>query len=99
MTTATDTTKPMEQAPSDMRTEEPTFARIIGMFGGGLAILGVIAVIANQSGPRLVPSGLGYLFAAIGLMAMLFHSLRDGDLESRHSGRMAGNRILAKVPT
>ena len=104
MTTATDTTKPMEQAPSDMRTEEPTFARIIGMFGGGLAILGVIAVIANQSGPRLVPSGLGYLFAAIGLMAMLFHSLRDADLESRRAymffaiGLLVAAVVAALIP-
>ncbi len=97
MTTATDTTKPMEQAPSDMRTEEPTFARIIGLFGGGLMTLGVIAVIANHSGPRLVSSGLGYLFAAIGLMAMLFHSLRDGDLESRRAYMLFAIILLFKA--
>ncbi len=78
-------TSATELAPSAVQTDEPSVARIIGLIGGGLTLLGTIAIIANQYGPRIITEGWGYIFTALGLVAMLFHALRDSDLEFRRA--------------
>jgi ABC-2 type transport system permease protein len=74
-----------EFAPSDVTADEPTFARMIGGLGVALATLGTVAVIANQFGPRWIGPGMGYFLGAVGVAAMLYHAVRDADLEFRRA--------------
>lgn len=80
----------LNAAPSDLRTEEPTFARILGLGGLGLAVLGTAAIIANQYGPRFVGTSGGIVCAFVGLLALLYHAFRDGDVEFRRLYTFAG---------
>src|SRR5437870_905099 len=82
----TNTTEPVvETAPSEVRADEPTFARLVGALGLSAFVLGLIAIVANQYSPRWVGISGGYLFVAFGLAALLFHALRDGDVEFRRA--------------
>ncbi len=77
--------RPVEESPSNVRADEMGFTQIVGLTGMGLAALGAIVVIANQFSPRVLTAGTGYLLAAVGLVAMFYHSLRDGSLEIRRA--------------
>src|SRR5437763_73226 len=83
-----------EFAPSDVSADEPTAARLAGAVGLALAVLGAVAVIANQYGPRWIGTGGGYVFAALGLAAMLYHATRDADREFRRSYAAFGLALL-----
>lgn len=72
-----------ELPPSEVTSDEPALARLIGAGGAGIMLLGIIAVVANQFSPRWIPASWGYFFAAVGLAGMLFHALRDGNIEIR----------------
>lgn len=85
---------PTELAPSNVRTAEPSFARAMGAIGLSFALLGTIAVIANQYGPRFVGTAGGYIFAALGMALMIFHALRDGDIEFRRAYNLIGGVFL-----
>src|SRR5688572_21048929 len=74
-----------EFAPSDVTADEPTLARLLGGLGLAAAVLGAVAVVANQFGPRWIGTGAGYFIAAVGLAAMLYHAARDTDLEFRRA--------------
>jgi ABC-2 type transport system permease protein len=84
----------LNAAPSDIRSEEPTFARILGLGGLGLAVLGTAAIIANQYGPRFVGTSGGIVCAFFGLLALLYHAFRDGDVEFRRLYTFAGLLFL-----
>jgi ABC-2 type transport system permease protein len=73
----------LNAAPSEMRADEPTMARLLAIGGLGLAILGIIAVIANQYGPRIVGTTGGIVCTFLGLALLLYHAFRDGDSEFR----------------
>lgn len=87
--------RPVEQAPSEMRGEEPAFPQIVGLTGGGLALLGTIVVVANNTQPRILSAGTGFLLAAVGLVAMFYHALRDGSVEIRRGYTYFGFALLA----
>lgn len=73
-----------ETAPSALIEEGPTFARVVGFSGLFLLVLGSVVVISTRAlGPRWVPEGWGFLFAALGLALMLYHAITDGELEIR----------------
>lgn len=76
---------PVEVAPSNVRSDEMGFTQIVGLSGMGLAALGTIVVVANQFSPRVLTAGAGYLLAAVGLVAMFYHCLRDSSLEIRRA--------------
>ena len=84
-----------ELTPSDITRAEPAFARILGMFGLGFVVLGSAAVIANQFGPRWIPESGGYLCIVLGLAAMAYHAVRDGDLEIRRLYGLLAAILLA----
>lgn len=88
------TTAPPEVAPSNTQREEPVIARLIGLFGLGCTVLGTAAIVANQYSPRWIGEGTGYLFAAVGLAAMLFHAVRDSDPEVRRVYGIAAALLL-----
>src|SRR5205823_1641530 len=95
----TNTTEPVvETAPSEVRADEPTFARLVGALGLSAFVLGLIAIVANQYSPRWVGISGGYLLVAVGLAALLFHALRDGDVEFRRAYGGLGLFLLVGDP-
>ncbi|CAN5560665.1 hypothetical protein BH11PLA2_BH11PLA2_04430 [soil metagenome] len=84
-----------ELAPSEVRTDEPTLARLLGAAGLAAALLGSIAIIANEFGPRFVGKGGGYCFAILGFAAMLYHAMRDSDIEFRRAYTWMAYVLLA----
>lgn len=68
-----------EAAPSALAAEEPSFARLAGSMGLGLAVVGAVAVWLNASKPRLIGPTTGIAVALIGVAAMLYHAARDSD--------------------
>lgn len=84
----------LNAAPSELRADEPTFARFLGLGGLGLAVLGGAAIIANQYGPRFVGTSGGIFCAFVGLLALLYHAFRDGDIEFRRLYTFVGLGFL-----
>jgi hypothetical protein len=73
-----------ETAPSAMLAEGPAFARLVGFVGLFLLVLGAVVVISTRAvGPRWVPEGWGFIFAAFGIALMLYHAATDGEQEVR----------------
>ncbi|VTR99419.1 ABC-type transport system involved in multi-copper enzyme maturation, permease component OS=Singulisphaera acidiphila (strain ATCC BAA-1392 / DSM 18658 / VKM B-2454 / MOB10) GN=Sinac_5948 PE=4 SV=1: ABC2_membrane_2 [Gemmata massiliana] len=76
---------PVETAPSAIRIEGQSFARIVGFAGLFSLVLGAVVVIATRvtGQPRIVPEGWGFLFAGVGIALMLYHAITDGEQEIR----------------
>lgn len=77
-----------ERAPSDVRAEEMTSARIIGYVGLGMILVSALVLFLNyrSSTPGttvLVPPVWGWAGLALGVSLMLYHSLRDSEAEVR----------------
>lgn len=83
-----------ETAPSEVRADEPTLARLLGAIGLGVTLLGVVGIIGNQYSPRIISPGWSYFAAAIGLALMLYHAIRDGDIEFRRAYGAIGLILL-----
>jgi hypothetical protein len=75
----------LEEAPSEVRTDELAGTQLVGLTGMGLAALGVIVVVASISAPRIIPVSWAYLMTAAGLVAMFYHALRDTSVEIRRA--------------
>jgi ABC-2 type transport system permease protein len=73
-----------ERAPSVMRDEGPMVARYVAILSLMLITLGTASVIfrANDK-PYLIPSAVGLLLLAVGLMGLLFHAFSETDLQFR----------------
>jgi len=78
-------TPAVELAPSVMREDEPTFARIVGLAGSVLVIFaGVALIIANYKGaPGKFGVGWMTVILLAGLLGMMYHAVFDGDLQVR----------------
>lgn len=73
-----------ETAPSAVIAEGPAFARLVGFVGLFLLVLGAVVIISTRAvGPRWVPESWGFIFGALGLVAMLYHAFTDGEEEVR----------------
>lgn len=81
MSTITD--PPPELAPSATAAEAPTVSRVAGLAGLFAAVAGAVTLIAKGYDRGILPEGVGYLLALFGLLGMLVHAARDGDLEVR----------------
>lgn len=93
-----------EYAPSEIRTQTPSLARVVGGFGGLFALtLGVASVIAskyNRGFLLSLPFGieLAYLLTIVGISLLLYHSIRDTDTEVRRVyGVVAGVLLVLAV--
>jgi hypothetical protein len=87
-----------ELAPSDVRAEAPTLARIAGMAGLFALTVGVVSVIAAQWGRGIAGEGFGYLLAAFGVVGLFVHAARDTDLEVRRLyGALAAALLIAAI--
>lgn len=87
---------PREQAPSVLRTDEPLAARVIGLFGLSATMLGGVAVLVAVFGriSRLISPDLGAGFLILGLAGMLFHAVRDADVQFRRAYAALGYVLL-----
>ena len=87
-------TAPREQAPSEVHADNPMGLRILGVLSLFPTTLGIAAIIANQYGPRWIGEGSGYVLAAIGIVGLLVHALRDTDIEIRRVYGAAGALLI-----
>ncbi len=74
-----------EAAPSELAAEEPSFARLAGSLGLGLAVVGALAVWMNVSKERLIGPTTGVFLTLLGAATMLYHAARDSDRLVRRS--------------
>jgi hypothetical protein len=80
-----------EAAPSVMREEEPTAARVVGFIGLMLVALGGVALLLNAVGwASRIGTGPGSFLAIAGLACLLFHAARDADLQIRRTYGVIG---------
>ena len=75
-----------ETAPSQVREEEPTFARVVGMAGWCAILVGTVIVLANiySSTDRLVPVGIGWLVLMLGMFGAFAHAAVESDRMLRY---------------
>jgi hypothetical protein len=73
-----------EGAPSVLRRDDPSFARVIGAIGAAAIIFGSFALLLNRTG-KVTPIGNGWatFFLAFGLSGLLFHAAFDWDVQYR----------------
>ncbi|MBL8798726.1 MAG: ABC transporter permease [Planctomycetia bacterium] len=78
---------PQEVAPSVMRQDVPTVARVIGVAALVFGFApGLLAIVFDKTGTGArIPVGLGLVMALFGLAGMLYHAARDGELEIRRA--------------
>lgn len=88
------TAAPREQAPSEVHADNPMALRILGVACLFPTTLGIAAIVANQYGPRWIGEGWGYVLAAIGIVGLLVHALRDTDIEIRRVYGAAGALLI-----
>src|SRR5436190_43902 len=90
--------RPAETAPSQLAADEPSWARTIGLMGIMLSVLGLTVVIFNTIyGPRIISKGWGFVFVAIGVSAMLFHAIRDNEIQIRRAYGFIGYGLLVAM--
>jgi ABC-type transport system involved in multi-copper enzyme maturation permease subunit len=83
--------------PSVMRADEPFFARWVGATGLMLVTVGSVALLVAARGivSRFVGPGLGTLFFITGLACLLFHAVRETDVQMRRVYGILGFLFLA----
>lgn len=87
---------PAETAPSFVRADEPRFARLAGMAGVMLAVLGGMAlglILANRPS-GLIGINLGSICLLAGLVLMVLHAGADRDLQIRRTYMVFGFALL-----
>jgi ABC-2 type transport system permease protein len=85
-----------EQAPSVMRADQPTVARILAVVGVMLTAVGFLALVAPGMGwSYVVGPGWGAFFLSIGLVLVLYHAFVDKDLQFRRVDMAAGLFLAA----
>ena len=88
--------RPVESAPSQISADEPSWARTVGLMGIMTTVLGLTVVFFNEFyGPRIIGKGMGFVFVALGIVAMLFHAVRDSDMQIRRAYGFIGYGLLA----
>jgi ABC-type transport system involved in multi-copper enzyme maturation permease subunit len=70
-----------DRAPSIVREEQPTFARVLALAGLFLILLGLIPLVAPllKIERPLIEPGTGFVAATLGLLFVLFHAFVDRD--------------------
>ncbi len=87
--------RPAETAPSQLSPDQPSWARTIGLMGIMTSVLGLTVVAFNEIyGPRIITKGWGFVFVAIGAVSMLFHAVRDNDVQVRRAYGLVGFGLL-----
>jgi ABC-2 type transport system permease protein len=80
-----------ETAPSILREDQPTVARVLGMVGLMLVTVGCAVLVTLAAGyASRVPLWLGGILFVIGLAFMLFHAARDPEMQIRRAYGILG---------
>src|SRR5262249_34859803 len=88
---SSDWTPEREMAPSVLREDQLSVARVLGLVGLMLTIIGSAVLVTIVVGfASRVPGSLGALFFVIGLAFMLFHAARDSDMQIRRAYGVLG---------
>jgi hypothetical protein len=76
-----------EWAPSQIREDQPSVIRWLGMIGLMMAVLGAMMLFVKLSGRSnvLASVSLGCLLIEVGLVGMLFHAATDKEFQVRRS--------------
>ncbi len=73
-----------ERAPSKEREEGPLVPRVMAMVGLFLLVLGTLAMLAPYwQRVTVIPPGVGFFFASIGLLLLFIHSYVERDVQFR----------------
>jgi ABC-type transport system involved in multi-copper enzyme maturation permease subunit len=85
-----------EGGPSLIRSDDPTFARFIGLGAAALIIFGGMALILQSAG-RVTPLGPGWasFLLTAGVAGLLFHAAFDWDVQFRRIYMVFGYAVLA----
>src|SRR5689334_15258597 len=88
-----------EVAPSALRDEEPSLARLVGLVGLFAVFGGVLVIVLNKwLGPRALPMAASTWFFVVGVACLLFHAARDADTQIRRTyGAVGGLLVLMGV--
>ena len=98
MSATTTTPRAAELAPSAVRTEEPTAARMLALGGLLFLVPCLVALVVAQFQPVWLPPSLTYLGIVLGIGCLLYHAVADGDLEFRRAyGALAAVLLLAGI--
>jgi gliding motility-associated transport system permease protein len=87
---------PIERAPSTVRASDPIISRIIGLVGLGATMLGSVAVLITLFGKvsRLISPDQGAMLLIVGIAGLLFHAVRDPDVQFRRAYAALGYLLL-----
>jgi len=76
--------RPVETAPSQTLAQGPAFSRMVGFAGLFALVLGTVVIVTNMAlSPRWITTGWGYLFAAVGIVLLMYHAVSDTEPEVR----------------
>ncbi|MFN4258667.1 MAG: ABC transporter permease [Gemmataceae bacterium] len=82
---------PRESAPSEMKADEPTFPRVVGMGGVFLVTIAVVVFLVSATGrTTLVPTFWAIVCLVVGIAGLLFHAANETDLQIRRSYGVLG---------
>lgn len=87
-----------DQAPSIVRQEQPTVARVIALIGLFLILLGLVPVLTALMRTERVPiigPAWGFVFATTGLLLVICHALVDRDRVFRRMYAYLGLTAIA----
>src|SRR5207253_10506184 len=85
-----------EIAPSEMRKDEPTFARFFGMAGLMLVFAAALIILLHTwLCPRWLTPPWGYFFLILGVASLLFHAARETEIQLRRSYGIFGFGLVA----
>jgi ABC-2 type transport system permease protein len=86
---------PSELPPSAVRPDEPFAARAIGLLGLSATMLGGLAMLLALFGrTTVITPQKGAALLIVGLAGMLFHAVRDADIQFRRTYAALGYGLL-----
>lgn len=84
-----------EAAPSAVAAEEPMLPRVVGGFGLASILLGGSAILLNRAEVATrIGTGFGSFLIVLGFAALLFHALREKDVQFRRFYGVLGCAFL-----
>lgn len=84
-----------ETAPSVVAAEEPTWTRLVALFGVLLVAIGGLSLLIQRMGvQRGVPPLISGICLMLGLACLIYHAVRDDDMQVRRIYGLLGYVLL-----